>query len=123
MISLSHTLILPRVGLGLCRHCSDIRRTVPKPRDEKQRRLREEFWAREQEFERGVDYSRLNQEQRVIHEAHKEAVRNLHFTYDDPKTGLKVITRLRHFLKGSCCGNACRNYLFILRTEFRQRIN
>ena len=37
---------------------------------------------------------------------------NLHFTYDDPDTGLKVITRLRHHLKGSCCGNACRHCVY-----------
>ena len=46
---------------------------------------------------------------KLIHEKHKEAVSNHHFTYDDPATGLKVITRLRHYLKGSCCGSACRN--------------
>ena len=50
--------------------------------------------------------------ERSIWEAHRDAVQNLYFTYDDPETGLKVITRLRHFLKGSCCGNACRHCIY-----------
>ena len=32
-------------------------------------------------------------------EAHQRAVASGHFTYDDPATGLRVMTRLRHHLK------------------------
>jgi len=45
-------------------------------------------------------------------EAHRKAVNNGHFTYDDPITGLKVMTRLRHHLKGTCCGSACRHCVY-----------
>ena len=58
-------------------------------------------------------YAFLNaSSEKKIVEQHREAVQNLCFTYDDPETGLKVITRLRHFLKGSCCGNACRHCIY-----------
>ena len=50
--------------------------------------------------------------EKIIWKAHKEAIEDLHFTYDDPDTGLKVITRLRHYLKGTCCGNACRHCVY-----------
>ena len=68
-------------------------------------------------------------------EAHQRAVTSGHFTYDDPATGLRVMTRLRHHLKvppptfppptppphhlnphhhlkGSCCGSACRHCVY-----------
>ena len=45
-------------------------------------------------------------------EAHRRAVARGHFTYDDPATGLRVMTRLRHHLKGSCCGSACRHCVY-----------
>ena len=90
--------------------------SIPKPQNEKQQKLREEFFLREVEHERRVDYNLLSSQEKLIHGTHNEAVRRYHFTYDDPETGLKVITRLRHFLKGICCGNACRklNSSFLL---------
>ena len=86
------------------RYCS----TPPPPQNESQARLRREFLRLEEELERKVDYARLDPAERLIHQTHKEAVEGLHFTYRDPESGLLVVTRLRHFLKGSCCGNACR---------------
>ena len=82
------------------------------PQTERQAALRAEFWKLEAEWEKRVDFSRLSDKEKLIHEKHNEAVKNLHFTYDDPDTGLKVITRLRHFLKGTCCGNACRHCVY-----------
>ena len=38
--------------------------------------------------------------EKLIHLTHNEAVKNQHFTYDDPQTGLKVITRLKTFSEG-----------------------
>jgi len=101
------------LGVQICRCGSDLRsRSVPQPQNEQQRRLREEFWRREDVHGAGVDLARLSAEEKLIHLTHNEAVKNQHFTYDDPQTGLKVITRLRHFLKGSCCGNACRHCVY-----------
>jgi len=71
-----------------------------------------------------VDYSRLEPDEVGIHRAHNQAVADMHFTYDDPATGLKVVTRLRHFLKGNCCGNACRHCIYeheAVVPEVRQR--
>ena len=86
--------------------------SVKTPATERQAALRAEFWRREEVWETRVDYSKLSEKEKLIHEKHNEAVKNLHFTYDDPDTGLKVITRLRHFLKGSCCGSACRHCVY-----------
>ena len=82
------------------------------PQTERQAALRAEFLSREKEWERGVVYSKLSDREKQIHEKHNQAVFNLHFTYDDPESGLKVLTRLRHFLKGTCCGNACRHCIY-----------
>jgi len=90
----------------------DIQTQPPRPQNERQREMREQFFAAERVFESQVDYSKLSSEELRIHQAHREAIDNLHFTYDDPQTGLKVITRLRHFLKGTCCGNACRHCVY-----------
>ena len=84
----------------------------PKPASERQAAMRAEFLQREEDWEKGVDYKKLTGKEKLIHEKHNEAVKNFHFTYDDPETGLKVITRLRHFLKGTCCGNACRHCIY-----------
>ncbi|XP_068235407.1 uncharacterized protein [Palaemon carinicauda] len=75
-------------------------------------KLRDEFLEKEKEWEALVDRSLLRSEDIKIYEAHKEAVRSGRFTYDDPSTGLRVMTRLRHFYRGSCCGNACRHCVF-----------
>jgi len=59
-----------------------------------------------------VDFSRLSPIELRVHQAHREAVHDLHFTYTDPETEFTVMTRLRHFLRGSCCGNACRHCIY-----------
>jgi len=89
-----------------------VRKPPPAPQTERQKAMRAEYLAKEVEWESAVDYSRLTEQEAHIHEQHKEAVENFHFTYDDPATGLKVVTRLRHVLKGTCCGNACRHCVY-----------
>ena len=37
---------------------------------------------------------------------------NFHWTYIDPKTGLKAVTRFRHYCKKRCCGSACRHCIY-----------
>ena len=77
-----------------------------------QLKKREEYAALECHWESIVDLGRLNKTERKIHALHKEAVQDLHWTYVDPASGLKVVTRFRHFLKGKCCGNACRHCVY-----------
>ena len=73
------------------------------------KRLRDKYEQKEKEWESLVNLSLLRDEDIQIYEAHKTAVLLRHFTYDDPETGYRVMTRLRHFYRGSCCGNACRH--------------
>ncbi|XP_049816216.1 uncharacterized protein LOC126263197 [Schistocerca nitens] len=81
-------------------------------KDPRELEKRQKFWEMEKEMESKVQYAQLTAEERIIHEAHAEAVRRGHFTYDDPATGDRIKTRLRHFLKGRCCGKACRHCIF-----------
>lgn len=85
---------------------------MPIVKDPQQIEKRREFWEKEKEFESQVDYSRLSEAEKLIHKTHGDAVARGHFTYDDPENGDRVLTRLRHFLKGSCCGNACRHCIY-----------
>ena len=87
-------------------------RAPPAPQSARQAALRAEFKLREVEWEGRGEEEKLNREEREICARHREAVAGLHFTYRDPSTGLQVLTRLRHFLKGSCCGNACRHCIY-----------
>lgn len=93
---------------------------------EENRKTRERFAACEKEWEKLVDERLLQPEELRIHETHKLAVAKGHFTYDDPYTGYRVMTRLRHFLRGSCCGNACRhcvyNHANVAEKERSQRV-
>ena len=75
---------------------------------EKQRVTREKFWEAEKMWDAQIRWQELSDQDVQIVLAHKEAVINGHFTYDNGNN-LKVMTRLRHFLKGSCCGNSCRH--------------
>ena len=50
------------LGVQICRCGSDLRRSVPQPQNEQQRRLREEFWRREDVHGAGVDLARLSAE-------------------------------------------------------------
>eukprot|EP00088_Acartia_fossae_P054737 TRINITY_DN6313_c0_g1_i6.p1 TRINITY_DN6313_c0_g1~~TRINITY_DN6313_c0_g1_i6.p1 ORF type:complete len:149 (-),score=22.03 TRINITY_DN6313_c0_g1_i6:51-497(-) len=102
-------------------YSTKVQKPPPPPQNEKQRKMREEFWKREAELESKVDYAKLSKEEKEIHLAHRTAVEDYHFTYDDPETGLKVITRLRHFLKGTCCGNACRHCVYDHENVDRER--
>ncbi|KAK8383164.1 hypothetical protein O3P69_011589 [Scylla paramamosain] len=91
------------------RHASDL---VKERIAKENRKTRERFEACEKEWEKLVDERLLQPEDFTIHEAHKLAVARGHFTYDDPYTGCRVMTRLRHFLRGSCCGSACRHCVY-----------
>lgn len=95
---------------GGVRNCNS--RPVPPTQSDRQKALRTEFLEQEKVFESQVDLDALSPDELSIHHAHREAIEGLHFTYDDPETGLKVITRLRHFLKKTCCGNACRHCIY-----------
>ncbi|CAL4203339.1 unnamed protein product [Meganyctiphanes norvegica] len=75
-------------------------------------KLNEEFAMKEQYWENLVDLEYLEEKDIKILEAHRQAVVAGHFTYDDPETGLRVMTRLRHFLRRTCCGNACRHCIY-----------
>jgi hypothetical protein len=76
---------------------------------EHHRKRREKFLEAEKEWDAKIDLESLSQEEIAIVKNHKQAVMNGHFTYNDPQLNKKVLTRLRHFLRGSCCGNACRH--------------
>ncbi|KAK4293562.1 hypothetical protein Pmani_033751 [Petrolisthes manimaculis] len=93
---------------------------------EENRKRREQFEAREREREAEVDRSLLRPEDLEVYEAHKAAVARGHFTYDDPYTGYRVMTRLRHYWRGSCCGNACRHCIYehdnVAQREKAQRV-
>lgn len=73
----------------------------------------EEKRKRFQEFEKNYQamlcLDKLTSDEKRIHFHHQEAVAKGHFTYDDPFLNEKVLTRLRHFLKGKCCGKSCRH--------------
>ncbi|KAF0292766.1 uncharacterized protein FJT64_000153 [Amphibalanus amphitrite] len=86
----------------------------PPPTDAARRRrqLREAFAEQERLLLTQLRIEELSEAERTAHEAHQRAVEAGHFTYDDPETGLRVLTRLRHFLRGQCCGNACRHCVY-----------
>ena len=80
---------------------------------EHHRKRREKFLEAEKEWDAKIRWESLSQEDIVIVKNHKQAVMNGHFTYNDPQLNVKVMTRLRHFLRGTCCGNACRHVRFL----------
>ena len=88
------------------------RHSSTKPLSPEVKAKREAYFAFEKGWETKVDYNLLNAKEKLIHLKHKEAIEGLHWTYIDPDTGLKVITRFRHYLKGTCCGNACRHCVY-----------
>lgn len=87
---------------------------------EKQRETRKKFLEAEAVWDSKIMWDSLNQDEIDVVKAHKKAVLSGHFTYDDSKLQKKVMTRLRHFLRGSCCGNACRHVCSFL---FNNQIN
>ena len=60
---------------------------------------REAYLAFERDWENKVDYSKLSEREKLIHLKHKEAIEDFHWTYIDPESGNKAITRFRHYLK------------------------
>lgn len=67
------------------------------------------FWENERLLTANLEYESLNEEEKIIHDLHNDAITKGHFTYYDPKTNERILTRLRHYLRGKCCGNACRH--------------
>lgn len=67
------------------------------------------FWENEILHRANLKFNLLTDEEKQIHNLHEEAVSKGHFTYHDPKTNERILTRLRHYLRGKCCGNACRH--------------
>ncbi len=49
-------------------------RPLPKTTTELQRKMREDFFRRESEWEKLVDFERLTEDEKVIHQCHKEAI-------------------------------------------------
>ena len=89
--------------------------------DEEQRRKRAAFLEGEKKRQGAVDLEKLTTVERRIHDLHKEAVEDFKFTYNDPISNYKVVTTYRHFLKGSCCGNACRHCIYNHEAVFEAR--
>uniref|UniRef100_A0A1B6C356 Uncharacterized protein n=1 Tax=Clastoptera arizonana TaxID=38151 RepID=A0A1B6C356_9HEMI len=73
---------------------------------------RQLFWEQENIFQSKVKWDLLSDEDKEIHLKHKEAIDNGHFSYNDPISNEKMLTRLRHFLRGTCCGKACRHCIY-----------
>jgi len=88
------------------------REKMKKMLDDEHMTKRQAFLEREKHWESLVDLKLLREEDLFINKLHREAVARGHFTYDDPDTGYRVLTRYRHFLKGTCCGNACRHCVY-----------
>lgn len=87
-------------------------RPLPPVSDQAQLKMREDFYRKEQEWEAKVDLNQLMESEKLIHRRHKEAIQGLHLSYEDPFSGLKVMTRWRHYSKGGCCGKACRHCVY-----------
>lgn len=73
---------------------------------------REKYLAFEADFESKVDYSQLSEQEKQIHQLHKEAVQDFKWTYIDPASGNKVNTRFRKYLLDKCCGSGCRHCIY-----------
>lgn len=52
-------------------------RPLPKTTDDLQRRMREDFFRREADWEKMVDFDMLTADEKVIHQCHKEAIQGL----------------------------------------------
>ena len=74
--------------------------------------IREAYLDFERDWENKVKYELLSDKEKLIHLKHKEAIEDFHWTYIDPESGNKAITRFRHYLKKKCCGNACRHCIY-----------
>ena len=97
----------------VCRRCStSARRRRPRPQLQRDNPKLAEFWRAERELEANLRLDQLSVSDVEIHRRHSEAVANMDLMYDDPETGLKVLTRLQHYVKGKCCGSACRHCVY-----------
>src|SRR5437868_13823799 len=76
------------------------------------RKVNKDFLRSEELYAKESPHNRLTADQLLIVGKHDLAISKGQFTYDDPATGYKVFTRLRHFLRGSCCGNGCRHCIY-----------
>lgn len=109
-------------GLGpIVRRCSTqlkddklLDKTKTQLRDEKFLDKRRVFREQEALREANVREDLLTAQERDIRSAHAAAVERGHFTYDDPETGRREFTRLRHYLRGACCGSACRHVSYFV---------
>lgn len=81
------------------------------------------FWEKEVMLKSNLQYDLLSEDDKKVHDLHEKAIRKGHFTYDDPKTNERIRTRLRHFLRGTCCGNACRHVSMLSRVAVRLRLS
>lgn len=84
----------------------------PEPANPKQAANLQRFLEAEEALIKGLDRSRLTEQDWAIHEKHQEAIKEFQLMYVDPISGLQVFTRLRHFLKNRCCGSACRHCVY-----------
>lgn len=73
---------------------------------------RQKFKEFETKYQTLLCLEKLTPDEKTIHFLHAEAVERGHFTYDDPFLNEKILTRLRHFLKGKCCGKSCRHCIY-----------
>ena len=55
----------------------NLSRPLPKTTDDLQRRMRDDFFRREADWERMVDFDKLTEDEKVIHKCHKEAIQGL----------------------------------------------
>ena len=92
--------------------CSKPKKLTEAEFEERLKAKRQEYLAFEQDWESRVVLDQLSEQEKAINSLHKEAIEGLHWTYIDPQSGKKVFTRLRHYLKGRCCGSACRHCVY-----------
>ena len=85
------------------------RRSRPESQEELRARFAEEE-ARRQALAR--EDMMDGEEEEEIRARHLEAVAGFRLSYEDPATGLKVLTSWNHFLRGRCCGSACRHCVY-----------
>ena len=74
--------------------------------------IQSKFDVLNEKLESEVDFSCLNYEEREIHRRHADACKEHKLSYMDPSLQVKVMTRWRHYLRGSCCGSACRHCVY-----------
>nr|ADD38375.1 protein C1orf53 [Lepeophtheirus salmonis] len=74
--------------------------------------LKRDYLNFEKKFTQNLDLEYLSPRELTIHNAHALAISKGHYTYDDPETGLRVMSRMIHFYRARCCGNACRHCIY-----------